>query len=98
MARRDSRQWSTRGLVMERIRAEVDAIRPGNRSGFFIDADLAKHVDFFQGGKCTTATDNPAAEVNLAVRTVVEVQLENVVPNVAHRCHSRGHCLFPPVT
>lgn len=85
------RQRGTRGLVMEDIGAEVHPIRPSNCSRFRVHAHLAKHVDLFKGSKHATATNDSLAKINLTTRTVAEVPLDNIVPNMADRFHSHGH-------
>jgi hypothetical protein len=61
------RQRGTRGLVMEDIGAEVDPIRPGDRSSVRVHAHLAEHVDLFKRSKLTTTTNDSIAKIDLAM-------------------------------
>jgi hypothetical protein len=68
--------------MMEDIGAEVDPIGPGDSSRLRIYADLPKHVDILKRGEHTAAPYDSVAEVNLSLRAVTEVQLQNVVANM----------------
>ena len=60
-------QRGTSGLVIEDVGAEIDSIRPADRSRVRIHSHLAKYVHFFKGGKHAAATNDSVAEINLTV-------------------------------